>query len=156
MPLTVNEVRIIGNAVLAELTEQLSISRIRQAVGRAGFDTSRIPSEDRRASVVPAVQKLFGEMPLDEKLRVIPILAGEISPDAVNKILRHHGYQFVGGAFIPIGGFDSQELKYMPVSSAEQISTALNRLTAGDEDGAIAAACGAVDTATIAIYEKLT
>lgn len=154
MPPTEAEVLIIGNAVIAELTEQLSIPKIRQAVGRAGFDAGRIPAEDRRASVVPAVQKLFGEMPFEQKLRVLPILAGNLSGESVNKLLKPHGHQFVDGHFVPLATADARESRFMPPSSAEQISTAFDRLSVGDEDGAIAAACGAVDTATVAAYEK--
>ena len=154
MPLTEEEVLIIGNAVIAELTDQLSIPKIRQAVGRAGFDTARIPAEDRRASVVPAIQKLFGDMPFEQKLRVLPILAGQLNEESATKLLRPHGYQFVDGHFVPLAAADARESRFMPPSSAEQISTAFDRLSVGDEDGAIAAACGAVDTATVAAYEK--
>lgn len=154
LPLTEDETRIIGNAILAEVTDQLSIPRIRQAVGRAGFDTSRIPAEDRRSSVVPAVQKLYGEMPFEEKTKVLPILAGHLSPEIANKLLRPHGYQFFDGNFVPVAAADPRESQFMPPSSAEQLRTAFDRLSLGDEDGAIAAACSAVDTATLAAYEK--
>jgi len=154
VPPSEDEVRIIGNVIIAELTEQLSIPRIRQAMGRAGFDTARIPAEDRRASVVPAIQKLFGEMPFDQKLRVLPILAGHLNREVTNELLKPHGYQFVGGHFVPLAAADAREFQFMPPSSAEQISTAFDRLSSGDEDGAIAAACSAVDTATVAAYEK--
>ena len=154
MPPTEDDIRTIGNAVIAELTHALSIPQIRQAVGRAGFDTARIPAEDRRASVVPAIQKLFGEMPFEQKARVVPILASHLNRDAVNKLLQPHGYQFVDGHFLPLGAADAREFQFLPPSSAEQISTAFDRLNVGDEDGAIAAACGAVDTATVAAYEK--
>lgn len=153
MPPTEDDIRTIGNAVIAELTDALSIPQIRQAVGRAGFDTGRIPAEDRRASVVPAIQKLFGEMTFEQKARVVPILASHLNRDSVNKLLQPHGYQFVDGHFLPLGAADARESQFLPPSSAEQISTAFDRLNLGDEDGAIAAACGAVDTATVAAYE---
>lgn len=154
MPLSEDELRFIGNAVIAELTEQLSIPRIRQAVGRAGFDTARIPSEDRRSSVVPAVQKLYGEMPPEEKQKVLPILAGHMNQEAVSKLLRPHGYHVMDGNIVPLAAADARESQFLPPSSAEQISTAFDRLSLGDEDGAITAACSAVDTATISAYEK--
>src|SRR6266436_5141335 len=75
-----------------ELTQQLSIPRIRQAAGRAGFDTARIPGEDRRSSVVPAIQKLYGEMIPAQQLKLLPILASHMSAEIVNKLLRPHGY----------------------------------------------------------------
>jgi hypothetical protein len=109
MPLSEEAIRVIGNAVIAELTQVLSIPKIRQAVGRAGFDTAQIPAEDRRSSVVPAVQKLFGKMPPDQKLRVLPILAGHLSNEAVNNLLRphcYHGWQRIS-IYAPVfGGAD--------------------------------------------------
>ena len=154
MPLTEDEVRTIGNAVLAELTEQLSIPRIRQAVGRAGFDAARIPVEDRRASVVPAVQRLFGEMDYAQKIRIVPILTAELNAESANRVLRPHGYQFIGGHIVSLGLANEKEFQFLPPSSAEEIASAFDRLNNGDEDGAISAACSAVDTATLAIYEK--
>jgi hypothetical protein len=153
LPQTEQDVVIIGNAIISELTDQLSIPRIRQAAGRAGFDTARIPTEDRRASVVPAIQKLFGEMALDQKVKVLPILAGHLSMESANAVLKPHGFQFIDGHFVPLAALDPRESRFMPPSSAEQISTAFDRLNIGDEDGAIAAACGAVDTATIEAYK---
>jgi hypothetical protein len=102
MPLSEEEARVIGNVVIAELTNQLSIPNIRQAVGRAGFDASRIPTEDRRASVVPAVQKLYGEMNYDQRVRVLPILASQIKEEIVNQVVKPHGYVFVAGNFFPL------------------------------------------------------
>jgi len=147
-------VRVIGNAILAELTHQLSIPRIRQAVGRAGFDTARIPAEDRRASVVPAVQRLFGEMEYAQKVTAVAVLSAELSPEAANAGLRPHGYQFLGREIVALGAVDGNEVRFLPASSAQEIASAFARLNAGDEDGAISAACGAVDTVTVAIHEK--
>jgi hypothetical protein len=152
--LSEDELRVIGNALIAELTDQLSIPRIRQAVGRAGFDAARIPAEDRRSSVVPAIQKLYGEMPPDQQLRVLPILAGQMREEVVTNLLRPHGYTFTKGNFAPLAAVDAREVRFMPPNSAEQVSSAFDRLSDGDEDGAIAAACSAVDTATVAAYEK--
>ena len=154
MALSEDELRVIGNAVIAELTDQLSIPRIRQAVGRAGFDAARIPAEDRRASVVPAIQRLYGEMPSEQQFRILPILANQMSAEIVNNLLRPHGYTFTDGNFVPLAAVDAREARFMPPSSAEQISTAFDRLSVSDEDGAIAAACSAVDTATVAAYER--
>lgn len=154
MPLSEDQVRTLGNAILAELTHQLSIPRIRQAVGRAGFDAARIPSEDRRAAVVPAVQRLFGEMDYAQQLRAMSILTRELPEDSASAVLRPHGYQFVGGQIVPLALADATEFQFLPASSAEQIRSAFERLNHGDEDGAISAACGAVDTVTLAVYEK--
>lgn len=154
MPLTEEELLRIGNVVLGELCNRLSIPQIRLAVGRAGFDAGRIPAEDSRASVVPAVQRLFAELPYEQKLIALPILAESVQVEEVRNLLRRHGYQFAHGEFIPVGMLDERELQFLPATSAEQISQAFSRLLDGDENGAITSACGAVDTATIACYER--
>jgi hypothetical protein len=101
MPLTESDATRIGNVILGVLSNKLSIPQIRIAVGKAGFDTSRIPDADRRADVVPAIQKLFGEMPLVEKLIALPILASVAGSDLTD-LLRRHGFQLVNGEFIPV------------------------------------------------------
>lgn len=154
MALTEEEVSRIGNVIIGELTHQLSIPQIRMAVGRAGFDAGRIPAEDRRSSVVPAVQRLWTELPYEQKLAALPILAQSVHGDTVRDLLRRQGYQYLDGDFIPVGMLDERELTFLPASSAAQISQAFARLMDGDENGAVTSACGAVDTTTIAIYEQ--
>jgi len=154
MPLTDEELLVIGNALLGELCNRLSIPQIRLAVGRAGFDAGRIPGEDRRSSVVPAVQRLFAELPYERKLVALSILAESVQVDEVKNLLRRHGFQYVNGEFIPVAMLDARELQFLPANSAELIARAFSRLLDGDENGAITSACGAVDTATIAVYEN--
>jgi len=154
MPLNEEELIRIGNVILGELCNRLSIPQIRLAVGRAGFDASRIPGDDRRATVVPAVQKLFAELPYERKLIALPILAESVQGEEVTKLLRRHGYQYVNEEFIPVAMLDERELQFLPATSAEQISQAFSRLLDEDENGAITSACGAVDTVTIAIYQN--
>jgi hypothetical protein len=154
MPLTEDDATRIGNIILGVLCNKLSIPQIRLAVARAGLDAGRIPGFDSRAAVVPAVYNLFREMMVWEKLTALPILAESVAGEEITRLLRRHGFQFVDGEFIPVAMLDERELKYLPASSAEQISKAFERLLDGDENGAVTSACGAVDTATIAIYEK--
>lgn len=104
--------------------------------------------------MVPAIQRLFGEMDYAQKLRAVPILTAELTAEAANMVLRPHGYQFVGGQIVPLALANEKEFQFLPASSAEEIASAFDRLSKGDEDGAISAACSAVDTATLAIYEK--
>lgn len=152
MPLREDELIRIGNVILGLLCNRLSIPQIRLAVGRAGFDAGQIRDVDSRASVVPAVQRLFTELPYDQKLIALPILAESIQGDEVVNLLRRHGYQLVNEGFVPVTMLDERELQFLPTSSAERISQAFSRLLDGDENGAITAACGAVDSATISIY----
>lgn len=168
-PLPPEDVSALGYALLSEVFK-LSIPSIRRIVGRAGIDASQIPSRSEaqggggsRAEVVPAVQRLFGAMSEDRRIRCLPILAdslmweyGADSNAARNLecLLGQHGFQYVDGTFVPIKALDERERKFVPGSAFTEITAAFDRLALGDESGAITKACGAVDSTTTAIYEK--
>lgn len=158
--LTPEEINRLYSALSSELNE-LSIPNIRKTVGAAGIDVTRIPSPDRRATVMPAIHHLFGEKSFDEKMRTLTILAERLigtNPqltEDVQQILGKHGYQFIDGAFVPIGILDEREKTFLPTNSASEIARSTSRLIEGDESGAITAACGAVDLATQEIYKSL-
>lgn len=121
---------------------------------------SEVPAVENNALVNPAIARAFGKLDQDAKQRATVVMAnevasrGELERDDLARLLGQHGYQYVNGSFVPVGLIDEREKQFMPASSAEQISTAIDRLVNGDESGAITSACGAVDTATTAIYQK--
>jgi hypothetical protein len=109
---------------------------------------------------MPAIDRLFGEMPTDKQETALRILAERLvtsSPELasnVQEILGSHGYQFIEGAFIPVGMLDARESQFLPTSSASEIARATARLLTEDYSGAITAACGAVDLLTQEVYKK--
>ena len=62
------------------------------------------------------------------------------------------GWQLVDGRLIPIELFDVDELAELPQAARGDIAKAASRLRDGDLGGALAAACGAVDSSTAAVY----
>jgi hypothetical protein len=162
-----DEAILLGNAVLAEVINSLSIPQIRIAAGAAGIDASRIPARSEaqggsgsRAQVAPALQRLYAELPHTSKERAIQIFAervlgaGEQARDRLVRLLEQHGYQYIDGAFVPVGLLDEREAHHLPRNSASELAKAASRLWDGEESAAITSACGAVDLATSAAYEK--
>lgn len=157
--MTPAQITSLGHALLSEVFKQ-SIPTIRTIVGAAGLDAHRIPAKSEakggqgsRAEIVPVIQRLFGELSLEQRTRALPILAERTLPDSKH-LMTQHGFQFCNGTFVPIGLLDEREALYLPENSQMDISASFERLVRGDESGAITKACGAVESAIHAIYAK--
>ena len=157
--------RLYG-ALRSELNE-LPVQEIRNTAAAAGFDVSQITAKaeaqkgmGRRAEVMPAVDRLFGQMSQSAQETALCILAERLTgrsselDASVQDILGRHGYQFVDGNFIPVHEFDAREARFVPKSAANELGRAMSRLIDGDYSGAITSACGAVDLATHDIYKN--
>jgi ribosomal protein L12E/L44/L45/RPP1/RPP2 len=164
--LSPEEITRLYGALRSELNK-LSVQDIRNTVAAAGIDVSQITAKAEarsglgsRAEVMPAVDRLFGELSPEAKLTALQILAERLvskNPDlaaSVQAILGRHGYQFISESFVPVGLLDSRESGFLPQTAASELARATARLMDGDESGAITAACGAVDLVTQAIYRK--
>lgn len=153
-------------ALRSELNK-LSVPEIRNTVAAAGIDVTRITANAEarsglgsRAEVMPAVDRLFGEMPSSAKEKALRIIAerligrNEDLASSVQVILGRHGYQYIGGSFVPVDLLDAREALFLPASASAELARATARLIEGDYSGAITSACGAVDLATQRVYEK--
>ena len=154
-------------AVLRSELDSLSVQKIRNTVAAAGFDVSQITAKSEarsglgsRAEVMPAVDRLFGQMSESAQETALRILAERLmehNPDlqtSTQDILGRHGYQFIDGNFIPVHELDAREAGFVPKSAANELGRAMSRLIDGDYTGAITSACGAVELVTQAIYEN--
>ncbi len=166
--MTEEEATLLGNAILSEVTNRLSIPQIRLAAAAAGIDASQIParseaqgSSGSRAEVTPALFRLYSEMSLERKERALPILAervmnaGEEATDRLKLLLGQHGYEYLNRTFVPVGLFDTREMQCLPQQARTDLSRAMTFLAGGDtDDVAVALACGAVDKVVEAVYAK--
>lgn len=149
----------VSNAVLGKMLGLPIRSKVVIAA-KAGLDISGVPAVENNALVNPAIARAFGRLNDDAKQRATTVMATEVASRGatdqceLTQLLGQHGYGYANGSFVPVGLIDEREKQFLPSSSAEQISTAIHRLSNGDENGAITSACGAVDTATIAIYQN--
>ena len=160
---TEDRTRLYG-ALRSELKE-LSVQNIRNTVAAAGFDVSQITAKAEarsglgsRAEVMPAVDRLFGQMSESAQETALRILAERLTehnPDlriSTQDILGRHGYQFIDGNFISVHELDAREARFLPQTAATELGRAMSRLIDGDYSGAITSACGAVELVTLAIY----
>jgi hypothetical protein len=131
--------------------------------GRQFRAAGLIPSGDQQhwATLMQSLDPQFRGFSPEEKLRTIRVLAQQLMDEnaperreRVARLLGDHGFQFVGGSFVPIEFFDQREAGYLPESAISEISTALGRLVDNDRDGALAAACSAVETAAADVYRN--
>jgi len=149
------------NRIYAALASKTG-PKITQA-GRQFRAAGLVPSGDQQhwATLMQSLDPQFRRFSPDEKLRTIRVLAQQLMDenvperrDQVVRLLRDHGFQWVEGSFVPIEFFDQREARYLPESAISEISTALGRLVDDDRDGALAAACSAVETATADVYRE--
>jgi hypothetical protein len=135
-------------------------------VAAAGINVTRITAKAEarsglgsRAEVMPAVDRLFGEMAPSAQLVTLRILAerligkNENLAKSVQEILGRHGYQYING-FVPVNLLDAREAQFLPASASGELARATARLIDGDYSGAITSACGAVDLVTQQIYQN--
>ena len=154
-------------AALRSELNNLSVQVIRNTVAAAGFDVSQITAKAEarsglgsRAEVMPAVDRLFGQMSESAQETALRILAERLTENShdlqtsTQDILGRHGFQFIDGNFIPVHELDAREARFIPKSAATELGRAMSRLIDGDYSGAITSACGAVDLVTQAIYEN--
>ena len=167
MGLTPDEMTRLYGALRSELNK-LSVQNIRNTVAAAGFDVSKIPSRSEmrtglgsRAEVMPAIDRLFAELDDKAKETALCIIAERLIganqelAESVQEILGKHGYQFIGGSFVPVDTLDQREFSFLPTNSATELARATSRLVNGDYSGAITSACGAVDILMQDIYRNL-
>ncbi|MDE2722223.1 MAG: hypothetical protein OXI59_02475 [Gemmatimonadota bacterium] len=166
MPLSKEDKTQLFGALRSELNK-LPVQKIRNTVAAAGFDVSQISAKSEarsgagsRAEVMPAVDRLFGQMGESAQETALRILAERLTgPNSeldasTQDILGSHGYQFIDGNFVPVQELDAREAQFIPQSAATEIGRAMSRLIEGDYSGSITSACGAVDLVTQAIYEN--
>ncbi|MCV9915010.1 hypothetical protein OIV57_23030 [Burkholderia pseudomallei] len=146
---------------------QLSFSDIRDVAGLAGVDVTELSHLQQKSGngvtkdqLRSAIDGLVGLMEADERRRFVMLVAEEVlsrRPNLCEELeekLARHGWGLVDNRLIPLELFDPAELTSLPEGPREDLVKAALRFRDGDLSGAIAAACGAVDTAVAAIYDE--
>ena len=126
----------------------------------AGLDMTAGDSE-RRGPTMGAMTKSFALLSPPEKDRALTSIVGSLVASGRDNarngasILNKFGLAWVGNNIVTAGVLDERERLFLPSASAADLAKAVDRLSCGDESGAISAACGAVDLATGMAYEKM-
>jgi hypothetical protein len=123
---TDEDIAHLYGALRSELNN-LPIQEIRNTVAAAGFDVTKVTAKSEarsgsgsRAEVMPAVDRLFGDMLSTAKETALRILAERLMErnsqlaESVQHILGQHGFQFLDGTFVPVGMLDAREARYLP------------------------------------------
>ncbi|HEX3862129.1 MAG TPA: hypothetical protein VHY35_10600 [Stellaceae bacterium] len=145
------DIKRLFSALSAEVREQNPIGQASQMFRAVGFSNT---AASHWAPLMGSIDHQFAAYEEEDKLRTIRMLAERLmrqtyptdAPDRIKAVLADHGFEFFNGHFFRIGLFDQRELKFLPPAAAGEISTAMDRLVAGDLDGAISAAAGTVET----------
>jgi len=140
---------------------------IKAVAGLAGLDLVAVAHLEQKpekgatkGQLMTAIDAAFGKMSEVEKLRFLAILAEEIlrrKPEAESQLseyLSRLGWAFVEGTLVPLNVFSVEDLPEFPEKTRGDFLKAVQRFRDNDLSGAINAACGAVDTATAAVYEQ--
>ncbi|MDE2759485.1 MAG: hypothetical protein OXH90_04190 [Paracoccaceae bacterium] len=151
-----------------------SFNRIKDIAGKAGLDItllSHLQQElnSTKGQLLSELDRMIGELKLDDEVntrsfedrnyylkRIAEIMIEEW-PDQEKKLeeyLGKLGWQFIGGNLFPIELLNKKELEDLPESAHKDLGKALDRLWVGDLDGAMTAACGAVDSTVNTIIEE--
>jgi hypothetical protein len=158
--MTETEINTVGNVLIAKL-QDLGVRQKCIIAGKAGLEIGEVPSTQQNIFVDSSIRKGFAALDTRRKLNALPVLAeqliaasGAAGDSELPRLLEQHGFQYNAGKFIPIGLLDEREARHLPASSASELANAVNRLASGKDSAAITSACGAVDLATSAAYEK--
>lgn len=151
---------------IRECLQQFSFSDIKRIAGLAGLELAVVAhlvqkqgmTGATKGELMSGIDGAFGKMLDAEQSRFLSILVEEIlrrKPEA-EELLSDHlsrlGWSFSHGALLPLRLFDPRNLEEIPEESRQSLVKAAQRFRDGDLDGAITAACGAVDSVSSRVY----
>jgi len=149
------------------LTENFSFGDIKQIAGYANINMTQLSHLEQKSQggasksqLLSAIDAQVGAMGADDVGNIASICCEEMlrrKPELMSeldRVLSRVGWKFSGSEILPIEIFDIAELKELPSESHEDILKAAARLRDGDLSGSMSASCGALDSATAAIYQE--
>lgn len=157
-------------AIRACLENNFYFHGIKQIVGLAGLDTTKIAHIDEKPAadgsskrpakgvLMAGIDQVYAEMDEDKRRRFVVIAAEEIVKQRadvqpqLDDYLSRLGWQWLDNTLVPVILFDAADLAELPVEPRADLIKAAQRFRDGDLSGAISAACGAVDTVTSSVY----
>jgi len=146
-----NDLDRLFGVLLASLHDKFSLTKARMVVAKAGIVGVNTGGQ-YWDPFLRSVDLEFHQLDHRQKEQALRSLADQLVDDQVRNDMAKLGYEFVGGAFIPVEQYDRREAEFVPQSSARELDKAMKRLIDGDQSGAITAACGAVDILTGSVY----
>lgn len=155
------------NGIRVVLREEFSFYDIKELVGLAGVEVTRLAHLVQRrgggstkGELMTALDREISGLVPETKRTVMRRIADAIvlqSPGASERLeayLRPLGWSFVEGKLLSVAVFDVHDLATLPEASHQDLTKAAARFREGDLSGALAAACGAVDSAVQAVLDE--
>ena len=155
------------SALAVVLKNSFTFYDIKEIMGLAGLDITRLAHLEQRAGggaskgqLITALDREVSNIENVVKRRVLNHVVEEVvsrRPDEIQRLqsyLDRLGWQLIEGRLIPIELFGVDELAELPQAARGDLVKAASRLRDGDLDGALAAACAAVDSSTAAVYAE--
>lgn len=156
----------------AAMEEHLLFSQIKRIVALAGLDMSKISHlsqqkgyrqmGDTKGTLMTAIDGEYGRLPAARQKQFLIIVAekaAELNPELLSdldEMLHQLGWQYVQGQFLPIKVLEEYDLESVAQSARPDLLKAATRFRDGDLDGALTAACGAVDSACGKVYGDMS
>lgn len=154
--------------------KDFSFNQIKDIAGKAGLDITLLSNlqQERRSTkgrLLSELDRMIGEPKPDDEVdtgsledrnkylkRIAEIIiAGKPDQEKIlEEYLERLGWQFTGGHLVPIELLNEKGLEDLPESTHKDLGKAADRLWIGDLDGAMTAACGAVDSTMKTIIEE--
>ncbi|HMN20565.1 MAG TPA: hypothetical protein PKA16_04140 [Ottowia sp.] len=145
--------------------QEFTFSDIKEMVGLAGVDLAALAHLDQKSDkgatkgqLMTAVDGVVGRMDEGAKSRFVVLTIEEVLrrcprlADRLAELLARLGWSYAEGTLAPLQVFDPGDIEEAPPVSHNDLRKAATRFRDGDLTGAISAACGAVDSATAAVY----
>ena len=164
MDLNINSIWSVASSVLKN---KFSFYDIKEIVGLAGFDTTKIAhlvqksgSSVSKGQLITEIEQEISGYDDTTKQHFLNILVEEILDrnksleEQLTKYLSRLGWQIIDSSVIPVDIIDLSELPELHEKSRDDLIKSARRFRDGDLSGAISAACAAVDSVTIHIYIK--
>jgi hypothetical protein len=165
--INVNNVNSAWGAVRAVLKNTFPFYEIKDIVGLAGFDSTKISHLVQRpggnvskGQLITVIEQHLSDFTDNEKHHFLNLVVKEILErdskieGRLEKYLSRLGWQIIDASVIPISILDRGELEGLDEVCAKDLIKAAKRFRDGDLSGALSAACGAVDSMTSEIYQN--
>ena len=154
-------------AVRAVLKNTFTFYVIKDIVGLAGFDPTKISRLEQRSGssvskgqLITAIDQHLSDFSASDRRHFLNIVVEEMLArnnsieEQLEKYLSGLGWQVIDNSVIPIDILDRKELEELDESCKKDLIKSAMRFRDGDLSGALSSACGAVDSITNKIYNE--
>lgn len=161
-----SNIEVVWGPLRSLLRERCTAYRLVQLLSRAGIDVTRLSdipitanTSDKNA-LISRVDEIYAQLSPPDKKRFLTTVTEELLEEKpeieplLEKYLRRLGWKVHESIVVPVDVLDVDDLPMLPEESHRDLLKAAQRVRDGDLTGAISAACGAVDSATSAVYAQ--